>query len=270
MSDSDILSDEIATDRIQNSAQIALEAAEAAMDVTTEFSNIAKSFTAARKSILDLKKIFFIALIAGSSVGVLSVVLMALLMFNTIDQANTIAKTNEALLTNFAENIQKFNKDLELIGGINQNITATNEELENVKNAVFNLTEQVNKFYGGSTYQDGIDGINNNLKVSVDKIAAQNGEFANLTLERVDRRLKEQFEATSKSLQLVIATLRSSGGASKKALKKLKALQSNLRGKITRLEKDLKTEKKKVKSAATKGKRKKDDNNVIRFPPTKR
>ena len=95
---------------LETVVQIALDAADAAMDVTSEFARISTEFQKAKNSFASLQKTVRISSIVVGSILLGGVVVVAILLARSADKMNVLTATNTELLTVFTENIATMNE----------------------------------------------------------------------------------------------------------------------------------------------------------------
>ena len=94
---------------LETVVQIALDAADAAMDVTSEFARISTEFQKAKNTFGRLEKTVKITALAVGGLLFVGVLLVGLLLARTADKMNILTATNTELLTVFTENISMMN-----------------------------------------------------------------------------------------------------------------------------------------------------------------
>ena len=86
---------------LETVVQIALDAADAAMDVTSEFARISSEFQKAKKSFASLKKTVRISSFVVGAILLGGVVAVGILLARSADKMNVLTATNTELLTVF-------------------------------------------------------------------------------------------------------------------------------------------------------------------------
>ena len=94
---------------LETVVQIALDAADAAMDVTSEFARISSEFQKAKKSFASLQKTVRISSFVVGAILLGGVVAVGILLARSADKMNVLTATNTELLTVFTENIATMN-----------------------------------------------------------------------------------------------------------------------------------------------------------------
>ena len=142
---------------VEKSIQIALDAADAAMDVTSEYAKVAQQIKKSTNALSSIEKLGRIGVIVGLVAG-LSVAALSIVMFlQASSKLRLLTQTNTELLTVFVENVDTFNENL--------------TKLEPVLNNVNKLTLAVDKMGGRlDTFGDKSDMASSELRVAIEKM----------------------------------------------------------------------------------------------------
>lgn len=114
---------------LDQSIQIALDAAEASMDVTAEFERISAQFEQTTNAVQRLEKMSRTALMAGAGIAILSILLMALIWQRSSSGLERLAATNTELLSILAENVATMDEKLVPIVALNAQVAQLRDEL---------------------------------------------------------------------------------------------------------------------------------------------
>lgn len=114
---------------LDQSIQIALDAAEASMDVTAEFERISAQFEQTVTSTQRLEKMSRIGLMAGGGVAVLAILLMAMIWQRSSSGLERLTATNTELLTILAENVSTMDDKLAPIVALDSQMVQLLDEL---------------------------------------------------------------------------------------------------------------------------------------------
>lgn len=114
---------------LDQSIQIALDAAEASMDVTAEFERISAQFEQTTNAVQRLEKMSRTALMAGAGIAILSILLMALIWQRSSSGLERLAATNTELLSILAENVATMDEKLVPIVALNAQVAQFRDEL---------------------------------------------------------------------------------------------------------------------------------------------
>ena len=150
---------------VQESIKLALDAADAATDVTSEYSKIKREHRKLEKNVSQIHRYTTITFVTAVCAAVLSLGFSAMLYFKTLGELRVMTKTNREGLVVFAENIEHLNSVLgELSGTLEQQgeLVALNRE------ATTKITE-LTQLIGVSSQQLSAD-----IKASSDAMALSN------------------------------------------------------------------------------------------------
>ena len=116
---------------VQESIKLALDAADAATDVTSEYSKIKREHRKLEKNVSQIHRYTTITFVTAICAAVLSLGFSAMLYFKTLGELRVMTTTNREGLVVFAENIEQLNSVLgELSGSLEQQgeLVALNRE----------------------------------------------------------------------------------------------------------------------------------------------
>jgi prefoldin subunit 5 len=121
---------------LDQSIQIALDAAEASMDVTAEFERISAQFEQTVSAAQRLEKMSRIALMVGGGVAVFAVLLMGMIWQRSSSGLERLSATNTELLTILAENVSTMDEKLAPIVAIDSQMAQLRGELTSLNESV--------------------------------------------------------------------------------------------------------------------------------------
>ena len=116
---------------VQESVKLALDAADAATDVTSEYSQVKREHKKLEKNVSQIHRYTTITFVTAICAAVLSLGFSAMLYFKTLGELRVMTTTNREGLVVFAENIEHLNSVLgELSGSLEQQgeLVALNRE----------------------------------------------------------------------------------------------------------------------------------------------
>ena len=134
-----------AVDKVQESITIALDAADAASEVTSEYNKVKKQHQKLENSVKSIHR--YTVLIFGSSMlaAVAALVFASMLYFRTMSELTTMTTTSREALIVFAENVEQVNGTLDRLKSsmeTQQQLLLVNERLieglEGLKDSVVN------------------------------------------------------------------------------------------------------------------------------------
>ena len=97
---------------VEKSIQIALDAADAAMDVTWEYAKVAQQIKRSTAKLANIEKLGRIAVILGFVSGIGAAALCIVIFLQSSSQLKLLSQTNTELLTVFIENVDSLNEDV--------------------------------------------------------------------------------------------------------------------------------------------------------------
>ena len=243
--------------------QIALDAADAAMDVTSEFARISTEFQKAKNTFGRLEKTVKITALAVGGLLFVGVLLVGLLLARTADKMNVLTATNTELLTVFTENISLMNDGVGSLQGPFSQLTKLQEHLEQMAPKIAEISAASDTVTDKMTGMDQafeeiklaqsdqaaglavqIDtSLTSNLAGIVDRlderISMLNGELAMATTDNIDSALKEQAmlfsEVTTEFMAVIREGLNQDDPESERKMQALMDTQSKLEERIGEL-----------------------------------
>lgn len=126
---------------LDQSIQIALDAAEASMDVTAEFERISAQFEQTVSAAQRLEKTSRIALMVGGGVAVFAVLLMGMIWQRSSSGLERLSATNTELLTILAENVSTMDEKLAPIIAIDSQMAQLRGELTSLNESVLAVAQ---------------------------------------------------------------------------------------------------------------------------------
>jgi len=114
---------------VEKSIQIALDAADAAMDVTSEYAKVAQQIKRSTAKLANIEKLGRIAVILGFISGIGAAALCIVIFLQSSSQLKLLSQTNTELLTVFIENVDSLNEDV-------AKLTPALDQINNLTNVV--------------------------------------------------------------------------------------------------------------------------------------
>ena len=248
---------------LETVVQIALDAADAAMDVTSEFARISTEFQKAKNTFGRLEKTVKITALAVGGLLFVGVLLVGLLLARTADKMNVLTATNTELLTVFTENISMMNDGVGSLQGPFSQLEKLQEHLEKMAPKIAEISVASDTVTDKMTGMDQafeeiklaqsdqaaglvvqIDtSLTSNLAGIVDqlddRISMLNGELAMATTDNIDSALKEQAmlfsEVTTEFMAVIREGLNQDDPESERKMQALMDTQSKLEERIGEL-----------------------------------
>ena len=215
---------------LDQSIQIALDAADASMDVTAEFERISAQFAETATKAERLEKISRISLIAAGSIAVLAVVIMGMVWQRSSSGLQRLAATNTQLLTILTENVTAFEERMaplavmdKKVAGLSETLSGIQTSLETISVDASQMTDlranvaQIILDLPGLETQEAAqiraETINN---TTADRIATLNGELAMSVSVATQDALAVQldaYKALAADISEAVGALDTSGGS---------------------------------------------------------
>ena len=129
---------------MQESIKIALDAADAATDVTSEYKKIKNEYMKAEQKVKEIHKYTTIVFSSSIATAVIAIILTGLLYFKSLSELEDMTSTSREALVVFAENVENVNKAVE---NMNSSLARHNDLVSansQIKTAVENLSDAIN------------------------------------------------------------------------------------------------------------------------------
>ena len=189
-------------DHLAESIKLSLDAAEAAMDITTEFSEVQEKFKVAAAKTEKIHKLSLYGLIASVSVSLIALLIVAGLFWRTTADLNVVTQSNLKLLKVFTEKITEFQKanQFEKISAQTDGIKKTMSEVTSTISTITGSMEQALTEVGNLNTE--LNGLKEALGESQDSLKAANGKMTEMTLAKIANleRALETLSANNKNL----------------------------------------------------------------------
>ena len=95
---------------MQESIKIAIDAADAATDVTSEYKKIKNEYMKAEQKVKEIHKYTTIVFSSSIATAVIAIILTGLLYFKSLSELEEMTSTSKEALVVFAENVENVNK----------------------------------------------------------------------------------------------------------------------------------------------------------------
>jgi len=202
---------------LDQSIQIALDAAEASMDVTAEFERISAQFEQTVSAAQRLEKTSRIALMVGGGVAVFAVLLMGMIWQRSSSGLERLSATNTELPTILAENVSTMDEKLAPIVAIdsqmaqlrgeftslNESVSAVAQALDDTSAFKADLTAMTEMLSALDTLENAQMRSDAAQQEIGDRIATLNGELA----VNVSTVMRDTFAAQSDAFAEMITSM---------------------------------------------------------------
>ena len=149
---------------MQESIKIALDAADAATDVTSEYKRIKNEYLKAEQKVKEIHKYTTIVFSSSIATAVIAIILTGLLYFKSLSELEEMTSTSKEALVVFAENVENVNKavdDMNSSLSKHTDLVNANEQIQialdnlsnaiksNDKNLMVNLSKEISNLSNG-------------------------------------------------------------------------------------------------------------------------
>ena len=132
---------------MQESIKIALDAADAATDVTSEYKRMKNEYIKAEQKVKEIHKYTTIIFSASIGTAIVSVLLIGLLYFKSLSELEDMTNTSREALVVFAENVESVN---EAVNNMNQSL----EKHSDLVNTNTEIKEKLSQLTGAIEQND--------------------------------------------------------------------------------------------------------------------
>ena len=149
---------------MQESIKIALDAADAATDVTSEYKRIKNEYLKAEQKVKEIHKYTTIVFSSSIATAIIAIMLTGLLYFKSLSELEEMTNTSKEALVVFAENVENVNKAVDNMNSSlskHSDLVNANEQIEialdNLSNAIksndkslmVNLSKEISNLSNG-------------------------------------------------------------------------------------------------------------------------
>ena len=128
---------------VQESIKIALDAADAATDVTSEYKRIKNEYMKAEQKVKEIHKYTTIVFSSSIATAVIAIILTGLLYFKSLSELEDMTSTSREALVVFAENVENVNKAVENMNSSLERHSDLVNANSQIKTAVENLSDAI-------------------------------------------------------------------------------------------------------------------------------
>ena len=128
---------------VQESIKIALDAADAATDVTSEYKRIKNEYMKAEQKVKEIHKYTTIVFSSSIATAVIAIILTGLLYFKSLSELEDMRSTSREALVVFAENVENVNKAVENMNSSLERHSDLVNANSQIKTAVENLSDAI-------------------------------------------------------------------------------------------------------------------------------
>ena len=190
---------------MQESIKIALDAADAATDVTSEYKRIKNEYIKSEQKVKEIHKYTTIVFSSSIATAVIAIILTGLLYFKSLSELEDMTSTSREALVVFAENVENVNKAVENMNSslakhsdlvdANSQIKSALENLSeaikaNDKSLMINLSKEISNWSSG---------LSNSIKSESSKLEKSIAESNVMTSAKINQELEKMIKENKKN-----------------------------------------------------------------------
>ena len=268
---------------VEKSIQIALDAADAAMDVTSEYAKVAQQIKKSTTKLTSIEKLGRIGVIIGLVTG-LSVAALSIIMFlQASSKLKVLTETNTQLLTVFVENVDTFNENLSKLEPVLNNLEELTASVDRVGDSLLTFGEKSDLATAEvQTAIEKISEIGPNVESQIsdmkEETAVMNSELTLTFAETTTEEFKAQNMIMGNFTRAIIESMQKFSDQSidikeqRMSLQELQDVNADLSARVATLDQRLQIAKKEAQRARTAAasakptKKKAPSGDIIKFP----
>ena len=190
---------------MQESIKIALDAADAATDVTSEYKRIKNEYLKAEQKVKEIHKYTTIVFSSSIATAIIAIILTGLLYFKSLSELEEMTSTSKEALVVFAENVENVNKAVDNMNSslskhtdlvnANDQIQIALDNLSNAiksndKNLMVNLSKEISNLSNG---------LSKSIKEESSKLGKSIAENNVVTSASFNKEFKKLMQESKKS-----------------------------------------------------------------------
>tara|TARA_B100000683_G_scaffold253567_1_gene271454 strand:+ start:530 stop:1255 length:726 start_codon:yes stop_codon:yes gene_type:complete len=190
---------------MQESIKIALDAADAATDVTSEYKRIKNEHIKAEQKVKEIHKYTTIVFSSSIATAVIAIILTGLLYFKSLSELEDMTNTSREALVVFAENVENVNKAVQNMNAslanhtdlvsanakINDALLELSDAIKaNDKKLMVNLSKEISNLSSG---------LSQSIKKESNKLEKSIAESGVVTSAKLNKELSKMIESNKKN-----------------------------------------------------------------------
>ena len=190
---------------MQESIKIALDAADAATDVTSEYKRIKNEYLKAEQKVKEIHKYTTIVFSSSIATAVIAIILTGLLYFKSLSELEDMTSTSREALVVFAENVENVNKAVDNMNSslarhsdlvnANSEIKSAVDSLSNAiksndKTLMINLSKEISNLSNG---------LSKSIKDESSKLVKSIAESNVMTSAKINQELDKMIKENKKN-----------------------------------------------------------------------
>jgi hypothetical protein len=266
---------------VEKSIQIALDAADAAMDVTSEYAKVAQQIKKSTNMLSSIEKLGRIGVIIGFVTGISVAALSLVMFFSASSKLKVLMQTNTELLTVFVENVDMFNDNIAKLEPALNDLGLLTKAVDKVGSGMISYGEKSEMM--GSEIREAIEtmteikpAVTSQMADMQEKTSIMNSELTMSLAEMTNEEFKAQNMIMGNFTRSVVDALQSMSDTSvdvkeqRAAVNSLQDVNAELAARIATLDQRLDAAKREAsrarKAAAAKPKKQAVNGDIIKFP----
>ena len=190
---------------MQDSIKIALDAADAATDVTSEYKKIKNEYMIEEQKVKEIHKYTTIVFSSSIATAVIAIILTGLLYFKSLSELEDMTSTSREALVVFAENVENVNKAVDNMNSslarhsdlvnANSEIKSAVDSLSNAiksndKTLMINLSKEISNLSNG---------LSKSIKDESSKLVKSIAESNVMTSAKINQELDKMIKENKKN-----------------------------------------------------------------------
>ena len=190
---------------VQESIKIALDAADAATDVTSEYKRIKNEYMKAEQKVKEIHKYTTIVFSSSIATAVIAIILTGLLYFKSLSELEDMTSTSREALVVFAENVENVNKAVENMNSSLANHSDLVDANSQIKSALENLSEAIKAndkslmINLSKEISNLSSGLSNSIKSESSKLEKSIAESNVMTSAKINQELEKMIKENKKN-----------------------------------------------------------------------
>lgn len=190
---------------MQESIKIALDAADAATDVTSEYKKIKNEYIKAEQKVKEIHKYTTIVFSSSIATAVIAIILTGLLYFKSLSELEDMTSTSREALVVFAENVENVNKAVDNMNSSlarHSDLVNANSEIKNAVDSLSNAIKSNDKTLMINLSKE-ISNLSNGLSKSIkdesSKLVKSIAESNVMTSAKINQELDKMIKENKKN-----------------------------------------------------------------------
>ena len=191
---------------MQESIKIALDAADAATDVTSEYKRIKNEYIKAEQKVKEIHKYTTIIFSSSIATAIVAIILTGLLYFKSLSELDEMTSTSREALVVFAENVEKVNEAVENMNSSLSNhselvnaSTDVKEKLQSLSDAILSNDKKL-MISLSKEISNLSNGISKSIKEETNKLNQSISESGVVASAKLNKEISKMIDQNKKTL----------------------------------------------------------------------